>query len=196
MRCGTSSLLAVLRGLRWHPLSDPVGPSGCPPSGRLGLRGVGVFFSCGCVDVVRFVRACVCYVCVCVFECVLWVLLPWCAGLLSGVCFCACALGVGWGGLLPCAAKWWSPVVSLCAGGGRSLVMYFVAAWFLACGDYSGGCRLSLHLTPQDRGPFVARLLCVRIIGEYDKERCTCSITLARATGRLLPSRFLQYPVL
>lgn len=84
---------------------------------------------------------------------------------------CACVLGVGGGGLVPCAGKSWSPVVSLVAGEGRSPVMYFVAASFLAGRGYTGGCRLCLHLTPQDRGPSVARLLCVRFIGEYDKEQ-------------------------
>lgn len=127
-------------------------------------------FSCGCIDVVRGVcpRVCVC-VYVCVFECVLRVLLPWCAGRLSGVCFCACALGVGGGSLLPHAGKWWSPVVSLFAGGGRSPVMYFTAS-SLVCQGYTGDGRLCLHLAPQDRRLFVARLLCVRVIGEYDKE--------------------------
>lgn len=166
-------LLAVRRGLRWHPLSDPVGSSGCSLPGCWGQRGVGVvFFSCGCVDAMRVVRprVCVC-VHVCVFECMLRVLLPWCAGRLSGVCFCACALGVGGGSLLPRAGKWWSPVVSVLAGGGRSPVMYFHGVVPGLPALYTGGCRLCLHLTPQDRRPFVALLTCVRIIDEYDKER-------------------------
>ncbi|KAK1859287.1 hypothetical protein I4F81_001884 [Pyropia yezoensis] len=45
---------------------------------------------------------------------------------------CVC-LGVSEGGLLPCGGQCWSHVVSLVAGDGRSPVMYFVAASFLAC---------------------------------------------------------------
>lgn len=153
--------------------------------GVLGATGCGCHFFL----VAALTRCVLCarvYVCVyaCVFECVLRVLLAWCAGHLSGVCFCACASGVGGGSLLPRAGKWWSPVVSLLAGGGRSPVMYFTAS-SLACQRYTGGCRLCLHLTPQDRRPYVARLLCVRIIGEYDKEqRYTCSTTQAVVPGR------------
>lgn len=73
--------------------------------------------------------------------------------------------------MLPRAGKWWSPVVSVLAGGGRSPVMYFHGVVPGLPALYTGGCRLCLHLTPQDRRPFVALLMCVRIIDEYDKER-------------------------